>query len=75
MKEIINELLIKIEFIDEDDIKPESKIIDDLGFDSLDCIEFLMNVENEFGISIPDDEAEKCKTVQDVYDYVKSKTK
>lgn len=49
-------------------IKPESKIGDDLGADSLDQVELLMGLEDEYGIVIPDEDAEKIVTVQDVVD-------
>lgn len=49
-------------------IKPESKIGDDLGADSLDQVELLMGLEDEYGIVIPDEDAEKIVTVQDIVD-------
>lgn len=49
----------------EENIKPESSLVDDLGFDSLDEVEFVMILEKEFGILIPDEQAEKIKTVED----------
>lgn len=49
-------------------IKPESKISDDLGADSLDQVELLMALEDEYGITIPDEDAEHISTVQDVVD-------
>ena len=58
--------------IDEAEIKPESSFIDDLGADSLDTVELIMAFEEEFGMEIPDEEAEKIKTVQDAIDYIKT---
>lgn len=52
------------------DLKPEIKFIDDLGADSLDEIELVMAIEDEFEIEIPDDQAEKIKTVQQAIDYI-----
>ncbi|MGA1862376.1 acyl carrier protein [Deferribacter thermophilus] len=58
--------------IEEDEIKPESSFVDDLGADSLDTVELIMAFEEEFGMEIPDEEAEKIKTVQDAIDYIKA---
>lgn len=54
--------------ISVDKIKPESKIAEDLGADSLDRVELLMGLEDEYGITIPDEDVEKIVTVQDVVD-------
>jgi len=59
--------------IDAKKIKAEDKIIDDLGADSLDIVELLMKLEEEFGISIPDEETSKMQTVGEILDVVKSK--
>ncbi len=58
--------------VDEDEIVPEASFIDDLGADSLDIVELIMAFEEEFDIEIPDEDAEKIKTVQDVIDYIKN---
>lgn len=52
----------------EAEVTPEKKIVADLGADSLDTIEIVMAIEDEFGIEIADDDFMKCSTVQDVYD-------
>lgn len=49
----------------EDDVKPESDLVDDLGCDSLDLVELVLAVEEKFNIEISDQEGEQCKTVQD----------
>jgi acyl carrier protein len=54
----------------EADIKNESSFVDDLGADSLDTVELVMALEEDFGTEIPDDEAEKITTVQLAIDYV-----
>ena len=54
-------------------IKNESSFIDDLGADSLDTVELVMALEEEFETEIPDDEAEKIQTVRDVVTYIESK--
>lgn len=58
--------------IPEDTIKTESSFIDDLGADSLDIVELVMALEDEFQIEIPDKDAESIKTVQDAINYIKS---
>lgn len=59
--------------IDEKQVTPEASFMEDLGADSLDTVELIMDLEEHFGIEIPDDEAEKLKTVQDAVDYIIAK--
>ncbi|MDH5751525.1 MAG: acyl carrier protein [Deltaproteobacteria bacterium] len=66
IKQIIAEQL----GVDEPEIKPESHFVDDLGADSLDQVELVMALEEEFGIEIPDEEAEKITTVEAAINYV-----
>jgi acyl carrier protein len=54
----------------EDEIKATSSFIDDLGADSLDIVELVMQMEEEFEVEIPDEEAENIKTVQNAVDYI-----
>ena len=61
--------------VNEADIKTESSFIDDLGADSLDTVELVMALEDEFETEIPDEEAEKITTVQQAIDYVKNHSK
>jgi acyl carrier protein len=56
--------------VGEDEIKPTSSFIEDLGADSLDIVELVMAMEEEFEVEIPDEEAENIKTVQDAVNYV-----
>lgn len=56
--------------VDADEVNIDSTFIDDLGADSLDIVELIMAFEEEFGIEIPDEAAEKIKTVQDVVSYI-----
>ena len=70
----VEEKVIKIicEQLDvpEDDVVPEASFVDDLGADSLDQVELIMAMEEDFDISIPDEDAEKIGTVQDAIDYI-----
>ncbi|MEG0133532.1 MAG: acyl carrier protein [Clostridium sp.] len=59
--------------IDEDEITMEAGFVDDLGADSLDIVELIMALEEEFDIEIPDEDAEKITTVGDVVDYIKTR--
>jgi acyl carrier protein len=59
--------------VEEEDVKAESSFVEDLGADSLDTVELVMALEEEFGIEIPDEDAEKIVTVQNVIDYLKEK--
>ena len=56
--------------VDEDDVTEDASFIDDLGADSLDIVELVMALEEEFGISIPDEEAENIKTVGDAIAFI-----
>lgn len=58
--------------VEIDEVSMESSFIDDLGADSLDIVELLMALEEEFDIEIPDEEAEKLSTVSDVVEYIKN---
>jgi len=58
--------------VKEEDVVPEASFVDDLGADSLDQVELIMALEEEFDISISDDEAEKIITVQNAIDYIES---
>ena len=69
MKEIIVHKL----GVDENKITKEATFIDDLGADSLDTVEIIMDFEEEFGVEIPDEDAEKLTTIQLALDYIESK--
>ena len=69
MKEIIIHKL----GVDENKITKEATFIDDLGADSLDTVEIIMDFEEEFGAEIPDEDAEKLTTIQTALDYIESK--
>ncbi len=59
--------------VEESKVLSAASITDDLGADSLDTVELVMALEEEFGTEIPDEDAEKIKTVQDIMDYIQSK--
>jgi acyl carrier protein len=61
--------------VSEDEVKKEASFVDDLGADSLDTVELVMALEEAFGMEIPDEEAEKIKTVGDTVNYVLSHSK
>lgn len=58
--------------VEESEVTPEAHFIDDLGADSLDIVELIMALEEEFGLEIPDEEAEKIATVNDAVEYIRS---
>ncbi|MBR2774039.1 MAG: acyl carrier protein [Selenomonadaceae bacterium] len=66
VKKIVKEQL----GVEEDEIQMSSTFVDDLGADSLDIVELIMAFEEEFNIEIPDEKAEKIKTVEDVVKYI-----
>lgn len=72
MFEKIKEIIVEQLGVEEDDITLESSFIDDLGADSLDIVELIMALEEEFDLEIPDSEAEKISIVGDVVDYIKN---
>lgn len=57
-----------------EEVKAEAKFIEDLGADSLDLVELIMSLEEEYGIEIPDTAAEKLRSVQEVIDYIKAES-
>jgi len=70
--ESVQKILVDQLGVDEDLITMESNFIDDLNADSLDIVELVMAMEQEFNISIPDEEAERIKTVGDAVDFIKN---
>jgi len=68
----VKEIIAKELEVDVKQITPEAKFIEDLGADSLDIVELVMALEEEFGIDIPDEDADKLRTVGDAMSYLKS---
>ncbi len=60
--------------VGDEEVKSEASFVDDLGADSLDTVEMVMAFEEEFNIEIPDEDAEKIKSVQDAVDYIEKKS-
>ena len=73
LEEKIKELIVKQLAVPRDQVLEDARIVEDLNADSLDIVEFIMACEEEFGIEIPDEEAERLKTVGDVFEYAKRK--
>lgn len=71
----VKDIIVEQLGVDPDKVKAEASFIDDLGADSLDIVELVMAMEEEFDIEIPDEDAEKLKTVQDVASYLEKKGK
>lgn len=72
MLEKIREIVVEQLGVDGEQVTPTANFVEDLGADSLDTVELIMAFEEEFDVEIPDTDAEKIKTVQDVIDYIES---
>jgi acyl carrier protein len=70
----VKEIIAKELEVDAKQLSPEAKFIEDLGADSLDIVELVMALEEEFGIDIPDEDADKLRTVGDALNYLKTQT-
>jgi acyl carrier protein len=75
LEEKVKKIIIDQLGVDEAEVTAEAKFIDDLGADSLDTVELVMALEEEFGIEIPDEHAEKIATVQDAIAYIQEHKK
>ncbi len=73
--EKIRDIIVEQLGVDAEEVTLESKFIDDLGADSLDIVELIMALEEEFDMEIPDEDAEKISTVGDVVEYIKAHSK
>lgn len=74
VEEKIKKIICEQLEVDEKDVIPEASFVDDLGADSLDQVELIMAMEDEFGISISDEEAEKIATVRNAIEYIEKNT-
>ena len=70
IKSRVAEIVVQQLGVEEDKVVENASFIDDLGADSLDTVELVMAFEEEFGIEIPDDAAEKIRTVKDAHDFI-----
>ena len=71
VEERVKEIIVEQLGVEEDEVNPNSKFIEDLGADSLDTVELVMAFEEEFDLEIPDEDAEKITTVGDAITYIK----
>lgn len=68
----VKEVIVDKLGVDADKVTPEARFVEDLGADSLETVELIMGFEDRFGITIPDEEAEKIRTVQAAVDFVEA---
>ena len=73
LEEKVKEIIVEQLGVNPEQVTPEASFIEDLGADSLDTVELVMALEEEFGIEIPDEDAEKILTVGKALDYIKEK--
>lgn len=73
MEDKVREIISKQLGVDLSEVKDDSSFVDDLGADSLDTVELVMAFEEEFGVEIPDEDAEKITRVKEAFSYIKSK--
>ena len=73
--EKVKQIIVEQLGVDESQVDQSASFVDDLGADSLDIVELVMAFEEAFDLDIPDEEAEKIKTVKDAIDYIESKKK
>lgn len=72
LEDKVKEIIVDQLGVDAEEVTPEASFIEDLGADSLDTVELVMALEEEFNMEIPDEQAEKIKTVGDAIEYIKS---
>ena len=75
IEERVKKIVVDQLGVKEEDVTPNASFVDDLGADSLDTVELVMALEDEFGTEIPDEQAEKITTVQQAIDFVKANQK
>ncbi len=71
IEEKVREIIANQLGVEPAEVVPEASFVDDLGADSLDLVELVMAMEEEFGVEVPDEEAEKMRTVQDTINYLR----
>jgi acyl carrier protein len=75
VEERVKQIIVEQLGVDEGEVTPKASFVDDLGADSLDTVELVMAFEEAFEIEIPDEEAEKIRTVKDAVDYINAHAK
>ena len=75
IEEKVSSIIVEQLGVDKEKVKPEAVFVDDLGADSMDIVELVMAFEETFSLSIPDQEAENIRTVQDAIDYINKNQK
>ena len=73
--ERVKQIIVEQLGVDEEEVTPDASFVDDLGADSLDTVELVMAFEEEFGIEIPDEDAEKITRVKEAVDYIEKNAK
>ena len=75
VQERVKNIIVEQLGVEADQVKPEAQFVNDLGADSLDTVELIMALEEEFDVEIPDDKAEKIKTVGEAISYIEANAK
>ncbi len=75
VEEKVKHIIVEQLGVDEEEVKAEASFVDDLGADSLDVVELVMALEEEFGLEISDEDAEKLASVQQAVEYIQSNAK
>ncbi len=75
VEEKIKQIIVQQLGVEESEVTPKAAFVDDLGADSLDIVELVMALEEAFDMEIPDEDAEKIRTVQDAFDYINNSAK
>ena len=75
VEERVKDIIVDLLRVEPEQVKPEAQFVNDLGADSLDTVELIMALEEEFDVEIPDEQAEKIKTVGEAIEHIKAKAK
>lgn len=75
IEEKVKKIIVELLGVEPDQVKPEAQFVTDLGADSLDTVELIMALEDTFSVNIPDEKAEKIKTVGEAIEYIKENIK
>jgi acyl carrier protein len=75
VEERVKSIIVEQLGVDADEVTPDASFVEDLGADSLDQVELIMAFEEEFGVEISDDEAEKIRRVKDAVEYIEKRAK